>query len=79
MNLILSSIFSTCKFLMEKKGTHKANKKNSKILVSHVFALHELKLTVIIGSNGPKISSDMIAASSGGSTNMVGSINLRTF
>jgi len=35
-----------------------------------------MKVTVIIGSNGPKISSDIIAASSGGSTKMVGPINL---
>lgn len=35
-----------------------------------------LCLTVIIGSNGPKISSVMIAASSGGSTKIVGSMNL---
>jgi len=38
-----------------------------------------MKVTVIIGSNGPKISSDIIAASSGGSTKMVGSINLHEF
>lgn len=33
-------------------------------------------LTVIIGSSGPKISSVMISASSGGFNNIVGSINL---
>lgn len=33
-------------------------------------------LTVIMGSKGPKISSFIIAASSGGSTKTVGSINL---
>jgi len=32
---------------------------------------------VIIGSTGPKISSAMIAESSGGSNNIVGSINLQ--
>jgi len=31
---------------------------------------------VIIGSSGPKISSVMISASSGGFNNIVGSINL---
>lgn len=55
----------------------RANEKNIEILLSHVFIC--IKLTVIIGSNGPKISSDMIAESSGGSTKMVGSINLHRF
>ena len=36
-------------------------------------------LTVIIGSNGPKISSVMMAASTGGSNNMVGSMILKIF
>lgn len=36
-----------------------------------------MHLTVIIGSNGPKISSSMIADSSGGSTKIVGSMNLQ--
>lgn len=35
-------------------------------------------LTVIIGSSGPKISSVMIAASSGGSNRIVGSMNLKS-
>lgn len=34
-------------------------------------------LTVIIGSSGPKISSVIIAASSGGSNKIIGSMNLK--
>lgn len=37
----------------------------------------ERVLTVIMGSNGPKISSVMIAELSGGSTKIVGSMNLQ--